>query len=75
MSGDQVISARGIKNVKQKQKGVHLFIYETCAWTPNNVFSSMIVVESLSRQFDGAGGGAYLEYKLFAAELGKSRQV
>ena len=28
---------------------IYIYIYETCAWTPNNVFLSMIVVESLSR--------------------------
>ena len=27
---------------------IYIYIYETCAWTPNNVFLSMIVVESLS---------------------------
>ena len=27
---------------------MNIYIYEACAWTPNNVFLSMIVVESLS---------------------------
>ena len=30
---------------------IYIYIGETCAWTPNNVFLSMIVVESLSCQF------------------------
>ena len=28
------------------------YIYDTCAWTPNNVFLSMVVVESLSSKLE-----------------------
>ena len=31
---------------------IYIYIYETCAWTPNNVFLSMIVVESLSSKLE-----------------------
>ena len=31
---------------------IYIYIYETRAWTPNNVFLSMIVVESLSAPGD-----------------------
>ena len=31
---------------------IYIYIYETCAWTPNNVFLSMVVVESLSSKLE-----------------------
>ena len=30
---------------------IYIYIYETCAWTPNNVFWALMVVESLLCNF------------------------
>ena len=41
-----------IKHNKINKQYIYIYIYEICAWTPNNVFLSMFVVESLSSKLE-----------------------